>query len=296
MAYFSQIQPLYTIFYYTDFLYRVVKFKRSSVGLADRTQKETSGDRFLQSYSRSRSRVLQYALCNHWDYFITITVSPELFDRYTLGPIYSALSDFFKFYRKHFSSDFRYLLVPEFHKDDAWHFHGLVAGVLPSHLTKFIRGIHPQKLVDADYDNWGMLANVIGYLSLSEVKSPVGCGFYIAKYITKEHSHDDFYEHLYYHSRGLKTAYPVSDCYTFDPDLERYCDHDYDFCSCGWVKFDTPDFTFPISGAREPRELGDFSRFESDLLDSLASDCPDEPFDPVQLTLQEWEQIKFLFN
>lgn len=291
MPYFEQIQPLYTIYYYSDFLYRVVKFKRSSLGLADRTQmdKDVPVVRFSQSYSRSRSRVLQYALCNHWDYFITITVSPALFNRYELDPIYAALSDFFKFYRKHFSPDFRFLLVPELHEDGAWHFHGLVSGVLPSHLSKFVRGIHPRKLVDKNYDNWGMLAAVIGYVSLSEVVSSVGCGFYIAKYITKDHANDDFYKHLYYHSRGLNTAYPVSDCFVSDSQLDSYLTHDYDFCSCGWVRLVSPDFTFPICGDREPRELGLFTPADADLLESLDDDSLDDSFDPVQLSLSDWE-------
>lgn len=289
MAYLNQIQPLYTVYYYSDFLYRVVKFKRSSVGVADRRPGEAPAARLSQSYSRSRSRVLQYALCNHWDHFITITVSSLLFDRYDLHTIYAALYGFFKYYRKTFAPDFRFLLVPELHKDGAWHFHGLVSGVVPSHLSKFIPGIHPRDLVDQNYDNWGMLAGVIGYLSLSEVVDPVLCGFYIAKYITKEHANDDFYEHLYYHSQGLKTAYPISDCYSYNSTLEVCLTYEFDFCSCGWAKFNKPDFAFPLQSGCVPREEEDLDvpDYTLDLIEVLEPEVVEPAFDPVQLTLSD---------
>lgn len=287
MVCFEQIQPLYTVYYYSDFLYRVVKFKRSSLGLADRRPGDVPAARLAQSYSRSRSRVLQYALCNHWDHFITITVSPLLFNRYDLHTIYDALYAFLKFYRNTFSLDFRFLLVPEHHKDGAWHFHGLVAGVVPSHLSKFVPGIHPRDLVERNYDNWGMLAGVIGYVSMSPVVDPVACGFYIAKYITKEHANDGLYEHLYYHSQGLKTARPVSDCYVYNGTLENFLSSEFDFCACGWVRSSKPDFVFPFTGSCVPRdevELVPPDRvFEE--LDVVESEQVDPGFDAVQLSL-----------
>lgn len=269
MEVFEKIQPLYTVYYYTDFLYRVVKFKRRGDGFVLREPSdEQPQERFMQSYCRSRSMVLQYALCNQWDYFITITVNPDRFNRYELGPIWRYMSQWFRDYRK-VSAGFRYLLVPELHKDGAWHFHGFVAGIRPCDLSQFVPGLHPRKLIDAGYLNFGLLSSAVGYVSLGQLHDPVAAGFYVTKYITKEHANDDFYEHLYYCSQGLSTARPVADCYTYSSDLERCLTFDNDFCACGWAK--ASDFTYPYSiYGVEPRDLGTLSPVSEDQLADLS--------------------------
>lgn len=283
MTIVDKIQPLYTIYYYTDFLYRVVKFKRASDGirLVDRDPDELPMDKFAQSYCRARSMVLQYALCNQWDYFITITVSPERFDRWDLDSIYKYISQWFRDYRKKYgSSCIRYVLVPEHHKDGAWHFHGLIAGINPDHVSSFVPGLHPLKLVAAGYKNFGKLADAVGYVSMSELRNPVGAAFYVTKYITKEHARSDFYQHLYYCSRGLKTAQPVADCYTYDSTLESALESENDFCACGWVR--EADFSFPLQESFEPRIMDYLVPVkESDL-----EDASNLVF--VQLSLADW--------
>ena len=253
MTVVDKIQPLYTIYYYTDFLYRVVKFKRGSDGirLVDRDPDDLPLDKFAQSYCRARSKVLQYLLCNQWDYFITITVSPERFDRWNLKSIHEYLSQWIRDYRKKYGVPFRYVLVPEHHKDGAWHFHGMIAGICPEHVSSFVPGLHPRDLVIKGYKNFGKLADAVGYVSMSELKNPVGAAFYVTKYITKEHACSDFYDHLYYNSQGLKTAKPVADCYTYDASLEAAMEFENDFCACGWVR--EADFSFPMQDRFEPR-------------------------------------------
>lgn len=278
----ERILPLYTVYYYTDFLYRVVKFKRCRDGLALHDPAEEPQERFLQSYSRSRSKVLQYALCNDWDYFITITVNPERFDRWKLDDIYSRLYDFFRMYRARYGP-VSYLLVPERHEDGAWHFHGFIRGILDCHLSSFIPGVHPQKLIRAGYLNFGVLADVIGYVSLSQFRDPVAAGFYITKYITKEHAHDDFYQHLYYHSQGLKTARPVADCYTSNLALDNCLSFESDYVCCGWARLKSPDFTFPLGlDGCEPREFADLTPLDASVLGD------DTKLGFVQLSLDDW--------
>nr|WP_326171392.1 hypothetical protein [uncultured Oscillibacter sp.] len=262
----EKILPLYTVYYYTDFLYRVVKFKRCRDGLALHDLEQEPQERFLQSYSRSRSKVLQYALCNEWDYYVTITVDPKRFDRWDLDVIWEYLCRFFRFYSRNYSR-LSYLLVPERHKDGAWHFHGFLAGVLDSHLFPFVPGLHPQKLIDAGYVNFPALGQVIGYVSLGKIQDPVKAGFYVTKYITKEHAHDDFYQHLYYHSQGLKSARPVADCYTSNFALDDCLTFESDFVCCGWARLKSSDFTFPFDlDGCEPREFEHLTPFDAAVL------------------------------
>lgn len=279
----EKILPLYTVYYYTDFLYRVVKFKRRQDGLALHDPDQDFQDRFSQSYSRSRSKVLQYALCNHWDYFVTITVDPNKFDRFDLDGIWDVLYRFFRFYSLRFCS-LKYLLVPEFHKDGAWHFHGFLSGVLPSHLFPFVPGIHPQKLIDLGFVNFPALEQVVGYVSLSRIENPVAASFYVSKYITKEHANDDFYKHLYFHSQGLKTARPVADCYSSNLFLDDCLSFESDFVSCGWVRLKDSDFTFPFSlDGCEPRQLQQLSPVDESV---LVVDDSNLIF--VQLSIDDW--------
>ena len=289
MTVLNTIKPLYTVYFYTDFLYRVVKFKRSGGTPCLRDHHDgVELDRFDQSYSRSRSMVLQYALCNQWEYFITITVDPNRFDRWDLDAIYKYLSQWFRDYRKKYGVEMAYLLVPEHHKDGAWHFHGLVRGIRPEHLSAFIPGIHPQKLIDNGYINFGLLGATIGYVSLSKLTNPVGAAFYICKYITKEHAHDAFYQHLYYHSQGLSKARPVSDVYAFAPELEECLDFETPFCCCGWAKDKTWDFPYTLHGAEPRMEEALSLEPVQDVLAQLEEAAP--AFEPVQLTLTEWQR------
>lgn len=282
MEVFEKIQPLYSVYYYTDFLYRVVKFKRNTGGISlrDFGDGECPLDKFSQSYCRARSMVLQYALCNKWDFFITITVNPDDFDRWSLDEIYKYMSQWFRDYRKKYGYNIRYVLVPEHHKDGAWHFHGLISGICPSDVTAFVPGIHPQKLIVAGYKNFPLLGAAVGYVSLSELRNPVGAAFYVTKYVTKEHARSGFYEHLYYCSRGLKTARPVADCYAYEPVLENALEFDNDFCACGWIR--DADFTFPLTDTFEPRFFDSFVPVpEVDLVS-------DTNLGFVQLTLADW--------
>lgn len=278
----EKISPLYTVYYYTDFLYRVIKFKRRGDGIhLPDPDKDAPQERFLQSYCRARSQVLQCALCNKWDYFITITVSPEKFDRYDLNSIYKYLSQWIRDFRKVYGG-FSYVLVPELHENGAWHFHGLVSGIPDSCLCPFVPGIHPWKLVKAGYLNFPLLGEAVGFVSLGALRDAVGAAFYVTKYITKEHAHDDYYQHLYFCSHGLRRARPVADCYVYNSQLESCLESESDYCRCGWAR--NVEWTFPLSGDLESRDV---SELLSDLQpvpeDLLVSD-----FEYVQLTLADW--------
>lgn len=289
MTSFNHISPRYTIYRYSDFLYKVVKFRGDRLGLALHDSSSQPEKRFDSSYSRSRRMVLQYAVCNRWDYFITITVSPERFNRYDLKSVYNVLYQFFKFYRSFLSPNFRFLLIPELHEDGAWHFHGFVAGVLPSHLSEFVRGIHPQKLIDKGYLNWPLVSDLIGYVSLGKLKNPVAAAFYVVKYITKQHANDSFYEHLYYCSRGLSKAAPVVDFYAENAALEQYLTCNTDFCSVGWIRLKDADWSFPfaLDGA-QPREYEELSALDEAALEAMPLPEPDPDIEEFfQLSLSD---------
>jgi hypothetical protein len=154
--------------------------------------------RFASSIARSRSKVLQLGCNNKWDYFVTLTVSPEsVVDRYNLKEITKSLLKFFNNYQQRRSSDFKYLVIPEKHKDGAYHFHG------------FFVNINPEDLVTNEYGylDFAPYCKKYGFCSMSPIKDAVACASYVSKYITKDMFSGTIPEprtHLYYSSRGLK--------------------------------------------------------------------------------------------
>lgn len=75
------------------------------------------------SRARARAAVRDIALCNRFTHFFTWTLDASLIDRYDADEVKRRVTSTLKNlgYRK----GFRYVIVPEFHKDGAIHFHGL---------------------------------------------------------------------------------------------------------------------------------------------------------------------------
>ena len=78
----------------------------------------------LASVKRAVRAVDRLFLCNHWDYFVTLTISPALCpDRTDPKAVKLLLQSAFDRLRKA-GVEFRYLLVPDYHSDGSIHFHG----------------------------------------------------------------------------------------------------------------------------------------------------------------------------
>lgn len=79
-----------------------------------------------RSMRRARAKLRRLALANDFDYFVTLTLDPARIDRYDGAAITRALGRWAdNMVRRH---GLRYVLVPERHKDGAFHFHGFMAG------------------------------------------------------------------------------------------------------------------------------------------------------------------------
>lgn len=76
----SAILPLYSIHGYREDFYKVVAWKRSpNSWLFSPKEHEHYEEKLRSSFSRARSMVLQYGLCNEWDYFFTGTLDEQKF-------------------------------------------------------------------------------------------------------------------------------------------------------------------------------------------------------------------------
>ena len=146
--------------------------------------------------SRARSRILELALCNPWEYFVTLTLNSEKQDREDLKKYVHDLGVWIGNFNKKYDSSMKYILIPEKHKDGkSWHMHGLFHDIPDSALARNEYGY-----LDIPY-----YANRFGFISLSPVKDHERVARYITKYITKDvvQRKESKHEHLFYASRGL---------------------------------------------------------------------------------------------
>ena len=92
------VSPVYSIHRYTDEIYKIVAFKghRDPDFACIREEAQHYETKLDNSFSRARSMVLQYALCNPWDYFFTGTLDERLADRYNLDRYAKRLMQFIR--------------------------------------------------------------------------------------------------------------------------------------------------------------------------------------------------------
>lgn len=166
-------------------------------------------DKLSASLSRTKRNIVELGLCNDWDYFVTLTIDPEKYDRYNLPKFKQDLAKWINNYNSRKMPEGQrvdYLLVPERHQDGAWHLHGLLKGLPAEHLSDFEPEKHPLKLVLSGFKNWAAYEKKFGYFSAGEIRDKDACVFYMLKYITKDLAKNalDLNSRMYFASQGLK--------------------------------------------------------------------------------------------
>lgn len=89
---------------------------------------KSEGDDMLRSMRRARAKLRRLALSNEFTHFVTLTLDKDKVDRYDPKAIMQKVNRCLdNLVRRH---GLKYILVPEQHKDGAYHFHGFIAGDL----------------------------------------------------------------------------------------------------------------------------------------------------------------------
>lgn len=227
-----------TVKKFTAHMFKITVFKcpplEERTKINDKPKCSVNDEKLSSNMARSKSKVYELAMCNEWQHFFTVTLDKNKYDRFDLNKFQSDLSRWLRnSFRKH-KIKIPYLYMAENHKDGAWHVHGLLNGLPEEHLTEFIQGKHPQRLIDAGYKNWPAMAEKFGYVTIDKVKNKRAVSAYITKYISKSMAarNTELNAHLFYASKGLKKAELIkkgtmSD--TIAPDYEN------DYVKVQWV-------------------------------------------------------------
>lgn len=225
---------------YTPSYYKLIEMRALRiVGYEERdpkqvSKKNTAGNtaKLRESLSRSKSKVYELAVCNQWEHFVTLTLNGKLHDRYNLDESVRQISKWFNNLNYRSSLNIRYLLVPEPHKDNAWHFHGLFSGIPPNLLEPFKLDdniptyIRELLLSGHEICNFPLYQDKFGWVTVEPIRDNVRAAKYITKYITKEllQSKISLNHHVYYASQGLNRASTILRApleQEFEPDFEN---------------------------------------------------------------------------
>ena len=171
-------------------------------------------ERFSNSVSRSKSRIFELAMCNEFKYFCTFTQDEKLRDRFDLKEFRKDLAQLVRNLNRNRSEEnkIKYLLIPEQHKNGAWHLHGLLQGITPDDLREFTlkeklpERIRKQIAKGVKIYDWTRYRKAFGFFTCTEIESQTACAKYITKYISKDlqKTVHESGEHLFFASQGLK--------------------------------------------------------------------------------------------
>lgn len=190
---FTQYKSITDIVKEYNHMYKVIKYNSplrvktnyDKVPIIPRIKTdEEKEDSIHRSVRRSKSVIRDYTLSNDFELFATFTFNPQKVDRYSFIHCASKMQGWLwrtSRYAKDLElPDFKYLIVPEFHKDGAIHFHALLQNY-PKPLKK-TKVIQDGKLV------YNLPSFRFGFTNAKKIDlnaTPEIFG-YLTKYITKD--------------------------------------------------------------------------------------------------------------
>lgn len=205
-------------------------------------EKTSVSDNIERAKRRAKSHLLDYALCNNFDCFVTLTLNPDTIDRTDYKAIIKKLNTWLD--NRVRRCGLCYVGVPELHKNGAIHFHILcndVLNVVDSGTVIRPTGGKPVKQATATRQGFSLdecrkVYNIsdwtLGFSTMYHTYGDVrAVANYIVKYITKG---TEKVGGRWYYSGGdlLKPLYRY-DYVSFDEVI----DYDYDFeCEGGNFK------------------------------------------------------------
>ena len=167
-----------------------------------RADKGTVNDQKLENnIQRARARIFELAYCNPWELFVTLTIDPKRHNRHDLNKYMRNLSRWITEYNRDYGQNIKYLLIPEMHKDGAWHLHGFLMGLNHNLLVKNKNG----------YLDWLEYQKEFGWISIDKIKNHEAVSKYVTKYISKnlQDCVKQLHAHMYYCSKGLQRAVEI---------------------------------------------------------------------------------------
>ena len=121
--------------YYSEIIF--TKSKNNDYNVNENTENENTENENIEnkntrnyldeSLLRSKRTILDYALNNNFNYFVTFTFDASKINRSNFNACKNKILKAFNNFKNRYDSELKYVLVPELHKNGiAIHFHGLI--------------------------------------------------------------------------------------------------------------------------------------------------------------------------
>lgn len=170
-----------------------------------------------RSIRRSAKTIGDYILCNDFDMFVTFTIKD---DRQNIERSRQKVINWLKNQRNR-NGKFRYIVVPEFHKDgESLHFHALI-GDFTGKIEQAINPKTSQPLKQKGRNVYQIVGYTLGFTNVKligkEAKDRSKLSAYLKKYITKDMPSFPG-KQRYWVSKGLKQP-------TIEDNPEKWYEH-----------------------------------------------------------------------
>ena len=184
-----------------------------------KNNRNVNDEKLENNIIRAKSKIYEYALCNDFQYFVTLTLDSKKMDRSNINNYIKKLGQYIRDIKKSTGQKIEYILIPEKHSDcTSWHMHGLMRGLKDLRKYDISENI-PRKMKDKiiryreenlNLYEWVGYSKKFGFNCIEPIKNKEACSRYITKYISKNIDNDmgitEKNKKKYYCSRGLKTA------------------------------------------------------------------------------------------
>lgn len=206
---------------------RTVKEKENTISpviqkqiINDLKESKNSDKSTMFSVNRSKRNLFHIARSNDWDYFFTLTFNRKDTDASNYDEVSRKVRNWLKNIKVRASSDFKYLVVPELHKDGInYHFHGLIANIGNLYISDSGKIDKSGKVIyNLPMWNWG-------FSTATKIESNERVTNYLGKYITKDLMNRLKYKKRYYASQNIELA-PVFEENINHDDLYNYFEAD----------------------------------------------------------------------
>ena len=253
---------------YPDFV-KIVKYNRPIVftNFQDKSffltneENDEEKDYLEKSINRTKTKISDYVLCNNFTHFVTFTFDPSNSkvkneeNRKDLRKMSKLLmtwinSEQINHFRLH-GHRFKYLIVPERHKNNAWHFHAIFEDY-KNDIQDFYSSKNKYLTVDEIRSKNKKPKNQRGFLpryklgrsEIAPIKDKTKMSNYIKKYITKDLINEK-YKKRYWCSKNLKTPEIIENIVESSTTISKeYLLKEYDYHKIYIIPKDSEYFRF----------------------------------------------------
>jgi hypothetical protein len=212
---FVKLQVLNEPFNYRRYDYDQKRYKSSDKKKAKTPEDPAEIEK--RNEWRARSSFIDLALANSFDLFPTFTFDPQKVDRYDVDGLKRHMSHWFG-NQRNIHGKFRYLILPQYHEDNAIHFHAMFGDYNGNVVDTGHKDRKGQTKLEVKSYQLGMSkAFTIG----NTLKDRQRTTYYIARYIARDMPKFRG-KHRYWASIGLKRPLKVRNPLLTDDDKARF--------------------------------------------------------------------------